>query len=176
MIFTETKLKGAFIIELELKSDYRGFFAREWCADEFMQHGLTNTLCQCNLSHNIYKNTLRGMHYQIEPYQEDKMVRCIRGAIYDVIIDLRKESPTYKQWVGVELTAENRRMIYIPKGFAHGFVTLIDDTELFYHHSEFHAPDCERGVRYNDPAFNIVWPTAIEIISERDKKYQDWQE
>lgn len=176
MIFTETKLKGAFIIDLELLTDHRGFFSRAWCAREFSKHGLSDKLCQCNLSQNIHSNTLRGMHYQTAPYQEDKIVRSIRGAIYDVIIDLRKNSATYKQWLGIELTAENRRMIYIPKGFAHGFITLVDDTELFYQHSEFHAPNCEKGIRYNDPAFNITWPTDVKIISDRDKNHQDWQE
>lgn len=176
MIFTKSKLLGAFIVDLESSNDDRGFFARAWCAKEFNKNGLADKLCQCNLSYNKKKGTLRGMHYQIAPYQEDKMVRCIRGAIYDLIIDLRKNSPTYKQWLGVELTAENHRMLYVPKGFAHGFITLEDDTEVFYQVSEFYTPNSERGIRYNDPAFNIILPTEIKIISDKDKNHEDWQE
>jgi dTDP-4-dehydrorhamnose 3,5-epimerase len=174
MIFTETKLKGAFVIDIEPREDERGFFARSWCEDEFKEHGLNPRLAQCNISFNKKRGTLRGMHYQIEPFPEAKVVRCTMGAIYDVILDLRPESPTFKQWFAVELTAENRRALYVPEGFAHGFQTLVDNTEVFYQMSEFHHPECARGVRWDDLAFGIEWPVAISRISKADEKYSLW--
>ncbi|NOR47281.1 MAG: dTDP-4-dehydrorhamnose 3,5-epimerase [Methanosarcinaceae archaeon] len=171
MRFTETRLKGAFIIELERLEDERGFFARTFCQKEFEAHGLNPRLVQCNISYNKHKGTLRGMHYQAAPMAEAKLVSCTRGAIYDVIIDLRPESPTYCQWIADELNTENRMMIYIPEGFAHGFQTLEDDTEVFYHMSEFFSPEHARGVRWDDPMFGIEWPLDTKIISEKDKNY-----
>jgi dTDP-4-dehydrorhamnose 3,5-epimerase len=152
MIFTETRLKGAFIIEPEKLDDERGFFARTYCQKEFKDHGLNPVVAQCNISFNRVKGTLRGLHYQIAPYEEAKLVYCTKGAIYDVIIDLRASSLTFKKWFGVDLTAENRRMLYIPEGFAHGFQTLEDDTEVFYQMSEFYNPEYARGIRWNAPA------------------------
>ena len=174
MIFKETKLRGAYIIELEPLEDERGFFARSFCQKEFEQHSLNFCIVQCNLSHNKRKGTLRGMHYQIPPHEEAKLMSCIRGAIYDVIIDLRPNSSTYRQWFAVELTAENYKMLYVPTGFAHGFQTLVDHTEVFYQMSEFYHPECARGVRWNDPAFGIVWPDDIRVISDRDRQYPDF--
>jgi len=174
MIFNETQLKGAFIIELERREDNRGFFARTWDQHEFEARGLNQRLVQCNVSYNINKGTVRGMHYQDKPYEEAKLVRCTMGALYDVIIDLRRDSPTFKQWTGIELTADNHRMHYIPEGFAHGFLTLEDRTEVFYQMSEIYVPDKARGVRWNDPAFGVKWPIAIRVISERDKNYPDF--
>jgi len=189
MRFTETKLKGAYIIEPEPIADERGFFARTFCAREFEAHGLNPRLAQCNISYNARRGTLRGMHYQAAPHQEAKLVRCTRGAIYDVIIDLRPGSPTFMQWLAVVLTALNSQpstlnlqpppltppagsMLYIPEGFAHGFQTLEDETEVFYQMSEFYHPECARGVRWDDPAFGIVWPdTVSRIISVRDQGY-----
>lgn len=176
VIFTETKLKGAFIIEPERLEDGRGFFARTFCQEEFKVHGLNPRVVQCNISFNKKKGTLRGMHYQVAPHKEAKLVRCTRGAIYDVIVDLRPDSPTLKQWVAVELTADNRRMFYIPEGFAHGFLTLEDDTEVFYQMSEFYHPECARAVRWDDPAFGIKWPTAGQrIISAKDRGYPNFE-
>jgi dTDP-4-dehydrorhamnose 3,5-epimerase len=174
MIFTETNLKSSFLIEPEPRADERGFFARTWCQREFEAHGLQIRWVQCNVSFNKTKGTLRGMHYQVAPYAEAKLVRCTRGAIYDVIIDLRYDSPTFKQWLAVKLTADNRQMLFIPEGFAHGFQTLEDDTEVFYQMSEFYAPDYAKGVRWNDPAFDISWPADERIISERDRSYPDF--
>ncbi|MCT7987730.1 dTDP-4-dehydrorhamnose 3,5-epimerase [Laspinema olomoucense] len=175
MIFKETNLEGAWIIEPERLTDNRGFFARTWCQREFEDRGLNSALVQCNISFNSQSGTLRGMHYQIPPYGETKLVRCTQGAIYDVIIDLRPQSPTFTQWVGVELTAESHRMLYIPPGFAHGFQTLVDQTEVFYQMSEFYHPESARGVRWNDPALGIKWPTANPlIISDKDSSYADF--
>ena len=174
MIFTETNLKSSFLIELEPRADERGFFARTWCQREFEAHGLQTRWVQCNISFNQKKGTLRGMHYQVAPYAEAKLVSCTRGAIYDVIIDLRCDSPTFKQWLGVKLTAANRQMLFIPEGFAHGFQTLEDDTEVFYQMSEFYAPDYAKGVRWDDPAFGISWPADERIISRRDQSYPDF--
>ena len=172
MIFHETKLKGAFVIELDRQEDERGFFARAWCRKEFEAHDLNRNLVQANVSYNHKRGTLRGMHYQVAPYEETKLVRCFRGAIYDVIVDLRPDSPTYLQWFGVELTAENRRMLYVPEGFAHGFQTLEDDTEVFYQVSQFYTPAAERGARWDDPTFAIEWPAAKRrVISVKD---QNW--
>lgn len=175
MIFTETKLKGAFIIAPEKLEDERGFFARTWCQQEFGAHGLNLRMVQCNISFNKNKGTLRGMHYQIAPHEEAKLVRCTMGAIYDVIIDLRPNSPTFKQWIAVELTAQNHQMLYIPEKFAHGFQTLVDNTEVFYQMSEFYHPECARGVRWDDPAFGIQWPLdEVLILSEQDRNYSPY--
>ena len=161
MIFESTKLPGVYAIELERKTDERGFFARSWCRNEFGSYDLNPRLVQCNISFNACKGTLRGMHYQAEPYAEDKLVRCTRGAIYDVVVDLRQNSPSFKQWVAVTLSVANHRMLYIPKGCGHGFLTLEDDTEVFYQMSEFYNPESARGVRWNDPAFQIAWPAEV---------------
>lgn len=171
MIFKETTLKGAYEIELEQLPDERGFFARSFCKKECEEHGLNPHIVQCNISYNKKKGTLRGMHYQIAPHEEVKIVSCIRGAIYDVIIDLRPDSDTYCQWFAVNLTAENYKMLYIPEGFAHGFQTLEDNTVVFYQMSEFYHPECARGVRWDDATFRIRWPKRPTLISERDKKY-----
>jgi dTDP-4-dehydrorhamnose 3,5-epimerase len=171
MIFLPTKLQGAYHVEIEPHADQRGFFARVWCPREFEAHGLNPRLAQCSVSFNSRKGTLRGMHYQAAPHEEAKLVRCTRGSLYDVIIDLRPGSPTFRQWVGVELTAENRRMLYVPEGFAHGFQTLANDTEVFYQISEFHHPESAQGVRWNDPAFAIAWPLPYPFLSQRDGSY-----
>jgi len=174
MIFEEVGLPGAFLVHVERKEDERGFFARSWCRKEFEAHGLCGRLAQCNLSFNKAKGTLRGMHFQSAPFEEAKLVRCTRGAVFDAIIDLRKGSPTFRRYFGTTLTAENREMLYIPEGFAHGFLTMEDDTEIFYQMSEFYAPECAGGVRWDDPVFGIVWPEKIRIISERDRSYPDF--
>ncbi len=174
MIFTETKLKSAFVIEPERVEDERGFFARTWCQNEFEAHGLNPRLAQCSISFNRQKGTLRGMHYQAAPHAEAKLVRCTMGAVYDVILDLRPYSPSFKQHFALKLTAENCRMIYIPEGFAHGFQTLEDNTEVFYQMSEFYVPESARGVRWDDPTFGIEWPPAERIISPRDRSYPDF--
>lgn len=171
MIFTETKLPGAFVIEPEKHEDNRGFFARTYCREEFQSHNLNPCIAQCSISFNIAKGTLRGMHSQKPPHEETKLVRCTMGAIYDVIIDLRAGSPTRRQWVGVELTADNRRMLYIPKGMAHGFITLRDNTEVLYQISESHHPKSACGFRWDDPAFAIDWPLMPSIVSERDQNF-----
>jgi dTDP-4-dehydrorhamnose 3,5-epimerase len=171
MKFIETRLKGAFIIEPERLEDERGFFARTFCQKEFEAHGLNPRIVQCNISYNKHKGTLRGMHYQVAPMAEAKLVSCTRGAIYDVIIDLRPESPTYCQWLAEELNAENRKIIYIPEGFAHGFQTLDGETEVFYQMSEFYSPEHARGVRWDDPVFGIEWALNTKMISEKDKNY-----
>jgi dTDP-4-dehydrorhamnose 3,5-epimerase len=174
MIFTPCKLKDAYLIDLDRKVDERGFFARSYCRNEFAAHGLHNDYVQCNVSFNARRCTLRGMHYQARPNEEVKLVRCTRGAIYDAIIDLRKDSPTYKQWLGVELDADNRRMLYAPAGFAHGYLTLASETEIQYQVSAFYSPESERGVRWNDPAFNIQWPMRPELISPKDSQLPDF--
>ncbi len=171
MTFSETELKGAFIIEPERLEDKRGFFARTFCQEEFDAHGLNSRFVQCNISFNKKKGTLRGMHYQTAPYEEVKLVRCTMGTTYDVIIDLRRHSPTYKRWVPVELGASNRTVLYIPKGLAHGFQTLEDNTEVFYQMSEFYHLECARGVRWDDPAFGIEWPFGPQCISSQDASY-----
>ncbi len=171
MIFRETKLRGAYIIDVEPREDERGFFGRSFCQKEFKERGLKAEVAQCNVSFNRRKNTLRGMHFQLPPKAEAKLVRCTRGRIYDVIIDLRPGSPTYCQWEAVELTANNYRALYIPEAFAHGFQTLEDNSEVFYQMFEFYSPENSSGVRWDDPAFNIAWPLASPIISERDRAY-----
>jgi len=169
MKFVETKLKGAFIITPDFIKDERGFFARTFCRREFKDHGLNPDLVQCNISFNKEKGTLRGMHYQVPPHAEVKMVRCTAGAIYDVIIDFRPASPTFMQWFAAELTAENHGQLYVPEGFGHGYQTLLPDTEVFYQVSAFYNPQSERGVRWNDPAFGITWPLTITLISQKDQ-------
>jgi len=154
--------------------DGRGFFARTFCQHEFEAHGLNPRVVQCSTSFNKKKGTLRGMHYQVEPYAEVKVVRCTAGAVYDVAVDLRRDSPTFKQWVAVELTADNRRMFYIPAGFAHGFQTLVDNAEVYYQISEVYSPEAAKGIRWNDPALGILWPeVGNRILSERDMSYED---
>ena len=175
MVFKETRLKGAFIIELEKIVDGRGFFSRAWCQKEFQAHGLNPNVVQCNLSFNTSKGTLRGMHYQIAPHEEAKIVRCIRGKVYDVIIDLRPKSPTYLRWAGFELSSENRKMLYVPESFSHGYLTLADNTELFYQVSHFYSPESESGIRWNDRTVNIKWPqTNGLIITDKDKNWPDF--
>lgn len=174
MKFTETELKGAVIVEIEKLTDERGFFARSYCRKEFEAHGLSPDLVQANVSYNIKKGTLRGMHYQITPYEETKLVRCTRGAIYDVIIDLRPDSETYQKWIGIELTASNYKMLYVPENFGHGFQTLTDDTEVTYQVSQFYTPGAERGIRWNDPVFEINWPVEVTVISEKDRNWSDY--
>jgi dTDP-4-dehydrorhamnose 3,5-epimerase len=174
MKFAETKLKGSFIIDPERLEDGRGFFARSWCQQEAKQYGLEPKWVQCNISYNKSKGTMRGMHYQAAPFEEAKLVRCTMGSICDVIIDLRPDSETYTLWTAVELSSENRRMIYIPGGFAHGFLTLQDNTEIFYQMSEFYAPNSARGLRWNDPAFDIHWPGDVTVISDQDHNYPNF--
>lgn len=171
MEFIATGLTGVFEIRIEPHCDERGFFARTWCEQEFAARGLNPKLVQCNISFNARKGTLRGMHFQVAPRAEAKLIRCTTGSIYDVVLDLRAESPTYKNWVALALSAHNRTMAYIPEGCAHGFITLEDDTEVFYQMSEFYDPESARGVRWNDPAFGIVWPAKVEVISQRDAGY-----
>lgn len=174
MIFTQTRLKGAYIIDLEKMGDERGFFARAFCVNEFRDMGLIENLVQINNSAASKKGTLRGLHYQFEPFAETKLVRCIRGSLLDIIIDMREGSDTFCQHTSVELSAENRRMFYVPKGFAHGFITLEDDTEAFYMVDQFYAPEQERGVRWNDPHFGIEWPLEPSVISDKDANHPDF--
>jgi dTDP-4-dehydrorhamnose 3,5-epimerase len=174
MKFFETNLPGAFIIDIDKMEDERGFFARSWCEREADLYGLNPQWRQCNISFNRHKGTLRGMHFQAAPFEEAKLVRCTKGAIYDVIIDLRSNAPSYRKWAAVELTEENRRMLYVPEDFAHGFLTMKDNTEVFYQMSEFYAPNSARGIRWNDPAFGISWPAEINVISDRDNSYPDF--
>ncbi|MDG1279235.1 MAG: dTDP-4-dehydrorhamnose 3,5-epimerase [Algoriphagus sp.] len=174
MIFTETELKGAFILEIKKLEDERGFFGRSWCAKELAAHGLKHDIKQANTSLSLKKGTIRGMHYQNDPFQETKLIRCTRGAIYDVIIDLRKNSPTYKQWVGVELTQDNYKMLYVPEDFAHGFITLEDNCEVSYLVTQFYTPGAEAGIRWDDPEFKIEWPMNPEVISEKDRNHPNY--
>lgn len=174
MIFNETPLKGAYTIELEKRGDERGFFARFFCIDEFDKLGLDRNVVQINNSLSADKGTLRGMHYQLSPKAETKIVRCIRGALYDVILDLREGSPTFGRHFGAELTAENRTMMFAPKGFAHGILTLQDNTEAFYLVTEFYAPELERGIRWNDPRFDIKWPLTPIVVSDKDRNHPDF--
>ena len=175
MKFVHTKLRGAYKIEIEAHRDERGFFARSWCEKELADHGLNACVKQCNISFNNSKGTLRGMHYQAEPHAEVKIVRCTKGSIYDVIIDLRKDSDTYKQYYGAELSDTNHSMLYVPEGFAHGFQTLTDKAEVLYYMAHQYVADAARGVRWNDPAFGIEWPQEKQrIISTRDAQYPDY--
>jgi dTDP-4-dehydrorhamnose 3,5-epimerase len=175
MVFRETKLKGAFIIDIEPREDERGFFARSLCGNEFSAQGLNASMVQMNLGFSHRKGTLRGMHFQTPPFAEVKLIRCTRGTIYDVIIDVRPQSPTHAQWYGVELSDQNRRMVYAPEGFAHGYITLADDTEMVYQTTQFFSKDHATGVRYNDPAFHIDWPFPAEVISEQDGNWPDYR-
>lgn len=171
MKFTETQIPGAYLIDIEPAEDERGFFARSYCRKEFLAHGLSFEIVQSNISFNKKKGTLRGMHFQAAPFEEAKIVRCSRGAIYDVLLDLRPQSKTRKQWAAFELTEENGRMLYIPEGVAHGFQTLVDGTEVFYEMSEYFHPEAARGIRFDDPAFQIVWPVDDKIVSLKDRSY-----
>jgi dTDP-4-dehydrorhamnose 3,5-epimerase len=171
MNFTSTNLRDAWVVELEPRNDDRGFFSRTFCAREFEEHGLKSAFVQANLSYNYKKGTLRGMHYQLPPGAETKLVRCTAGAIYDVIVDLRPESPTYLQHFGIELTADNRKALYVPELFGHGYLTLTDGAEVVYQVGEFYAPGHERGLRYDDPALGIQWPIAIELLSDKDRSW-----
>jgi dTDP-4-dehydrorhamnose 3,5-epimerase len=173
--FTETPIRGAFLIDIEALEDERGFFARTYDAVEFRRHGLDPHIDQCSLSFNRQKGTLRGMHFQHQPHQETKLVRCSRGAVYDVIIDLRPSSPSFRKWFAAELTAQNHRMLYIPEGLAHGFQTLEDESEVSYQISQPFRPDAASGVRWDDPAFAISWPLAVTCIGERDRSFPDFQ-
>jgi dTDP-4-dehydrorhamnose 3,5-epimerase len=173
MIFTESPLPGVYLIELERLADERGFFTRSYCAEEFADRGLGPELRQCSVSYNARAGTLRGMHYQSAPHEEHKLVRCTAGAVFDVVVDIRESSPTYRRWFGAELTAVNRLSLFIPPGFAHGFVSLADHAELYYMISAAHAPQSSRGFRWNDPAFAIEWPLTPTVISARDASYPD---
>ncbi|HEY9878949.1 MAG TPA: dTDP-4-dehydrorhamnose 3,5-epimerase [Leptolyngbyaceae cyanobacterium] len=170
-----TPLKDAFVVELEIREDDRGGFARTFCAKEFEDHGLKPIVAQCNMSYNFKAGTLRGMHYQLSPAAETKLVRCTKGAIYDVIIDMRPDSPTYKQHFGIELTADNRKALYVPEMFAHGYLALTDGAEVVYQVGEFYSPGYERGIRYDDPVFGIEWPMPITVISEKDSKWPPFE-
>jgi dTDP-4-dehydrorhamnose 3,5-epimerase len=176
MIFRQTRLAGAFEVDVERKEDSRGFFARMWSEKEFRKQNIQFSPTQTSVSYNRSRGTLRGMHYQAAPHQECKLVRCVRGAIFDVIIDLRADSATYKGWMGLELNADNYKMLYIPKGLAHGFQTLVDDTEVLYLMSDAYNPQAERGVRWNDSAFAIEWPTQVGNISTKDSSWPDFAE
>lgn len=174
MIFTPTKIHGVYVVDLEKREDERGFFARGFCRNEFQAHKMNPSVVQANISYNRDKGTLRGMHWQTAPSEETKFIRCTRGAIYDVIIDMRPDSPSYRQWLGVELSDCNYKMLYVPESFAHGFQTLEDHTEVIYLVSEFYDPKTERGVRYNDPSFGIIWPLPVSQISEKDAGWPDF--
>jgi dTDP-4-dehydrorhamnose 3,5-epimerase len=176
MIFTEIKLKGAFVIEINKLEDERGFFGRTWCANELEAYGLKCDIKQVNMSLTLKKGTIRGLHHQNDPFQETKLIRCTRGAIYEVIVDLRKNSPTYKQWVGLELTQDTYKMLYVPEDFAHGFITLEDNTEVSYLVTQFYTPGAEAGLRWDDPAFNIHWPISPAVISDKDKNHPNFQQ
>jgi dTDP-4-dehydrorhamnose 3,5-epimerase len=175
MIFNKTSLEGSYTIELEKRGDDRGFFARFFCVNEFEKYGLDNKIVQINNSFSKDKGTLRGIHYQLQPKAETKIVRCVKGSLFDVIVDLRQDSKTFGKWFGAVLSDENRLMMYVPKGFGHGFVTLEENTEAFYLVSEFYAPDQERGIRWNDPYLNIQWPIKPVIISEKDQSHPDFE-
>lgn len=176
MIFNETELPGVYVVDVETIGDRRGHFARAFCAGEFEKHGLEPRVAQCNLSYNHAKGTLRGLHFQKAPHEETKLVRCTRGAIFDVAVDLRPDSPTFKKWTGVELSAENSRMLYVPAGFAHGYLTLTNGAEVFYMVSQFYAPASEGGYRWDDPAFGIDWPAPVEVVSDKDAAHPDFQD
>ena len=173
VLFEPTPLAGAWVVDLELSADERGGFARTFCEREFAEHGLPVRFPQCNLSINTLAGTMRGLHFNRPPDEEAKLVRCIRGAVYDVIVDIRPDSPTRLQWFGIELSADNRRALYVGRGFAHGFLTLADESDVYYHMDDFYSPDAARGIRWNDAALSIEWPRAVEKISERDARYPD---
>lgn len=172
MIFEETKLKGAYIISLQLLTDNRGGFTRTFCKKEFEQIGHKKEFVQLNHSYNTHKGTIRGMHFQLPPHQEIKLIRCIKGSVLDVIVDLRKDSETFLQHISIELSAENKKMIYVPENFAHGFQTLEDNCELIYHHTEFYTPQADSGLRFDDPALAINWPLPPVMVSDKDKNYK----
>ncbi len=174
MEFTETELKGAYVVSLQKIEDHRGFFARAWCQEEFSRHGLSAAMLQLNVGFSHKKGTMRGLHYQVPPHAEAKLVRCTRGAIFDVIVDLRDDSPSRGRWFGAELTAENGRMLYAPEGCAHGYLTLLDETEAYYVTSAYYAASAARGVRYDDQAFGIDWPIPVSVVSEADQKWPDF--
>ena len=174
MIVTPTSLPGAYVIELERQEDFRGFFARTWCCEEAKTHGLNTNVVQCSISFNAKKGTLRGLHYQAAPYEETKLIRCTMGAIFDVIVDLRRDSPAFKKHFHTILSAENRRMLYVPQGCAHGFQTLSDNTEVSYQMSQRYMPEYSRGARWNDPAFDIKWPEDTRVMVDRDRNYPDF--
>lgn len=174
MKFIETGLKDAWVLEPEPIEDDRGFFARAFCARELEEHGLDPTVAQCNISTNHRRGTLRGMHYQVPPATETKLIRCTKGTIYDAIIDLRPDSPTYREHFCIELSAENRKQLFVPGMFAHGYLTLTDETEVFYMVSEFYTPGLERGLRWDDPAFGIAWPLEPTLMSEKDAAWAPW--
>jgi dTDP-4-dehydrorhamnose 3,5-epimerase len=176
VIFTETKLKGAYILELERREDSRGFFARGFCQNEFWAHGLKPTIAQGNIASNIKAGTLRGMHFQYPPAAESKLVRCTRGAIYDIIVDLRPESPTYLQHIGVELNEDNQRALYVPERFAHGYQTLTDKTDTSYLVGEFYTPEAEGGLLYDDPSLKLDWPLPVSVVSDKDQKFPLYRE
>jgi dTDP-4-dehydrorhamnose 3,5-epimerase len=174
MIFCDTPIPNVVELKIEERWDERGFFARTWCQQEFEDHGLNSRLVQCSISSNCRRGTLRGMHYQCSPHAEAKLVRCTKGSVFDVVLDLRPTSPTYKKWHSVILTADTHNMLYVPEGCAHGFLTLTDDSEVLYQMSEFYHPELARGIRWNDPAFQIGWPNQAEMISERDRTYPNF--
>lgn len=176
MIFTDTQLPGVYLVDLEPHPDDRGFFARTFCQQEFSRKGLCASYPQCNLSQNRARGTLRGMHYNEAPHEEAKLVRCQSGAIFDVVVDVRRHSPTRGKWLGVELSQRNHRMIYVPEGLAHGFLTLTPDAEVFYQMSRSYVPGVGTGLRYDDPSIGISWPEPPQVISERDRSYPDWQQ
>jgi dTDP-4-dehydrorhamnose 3,5-epimerase len=174
MLFRQTQLEGVLLLEPECRTDERGFFARTWCRAEFAQQGLWLDWVQCSLSFNRIRGTLRGLHYQVPPSAEAKLIRCTMGALYDVVVDVRPESTEFGRWIAVELTAHNRRLLYIPEGFAHGFQTLVDDTEVLYQVSEYYCPEAARGVKWNDPLLGIQWPACDKrVISSRDQEFPD---
>lgn len=175
MIFRDTGIDGAWILEAERLEDERGFFARTWDADEFAERGLNARLAQCSISYNRLRGTLRGLHYQVAPHEEAKLVRCTAGAIFDVVVDLRPDSTTFRDWFGVELSADNRLAVYVPEACAHGFLTLTDGCEVHYQISQFYAPEAARGVRWDDPAFGITWPGEVLVMNERDRTYPDFR-
>jgi dTDP-4-dehydrorhamnose 3,5-epimerase len=176
MIFTKTKIKDVYILEPELLADDRGFFARSFCKEEFRQSGLETDIVQSNISYNRKKGTLRGMHYQTAPYEEAKIVSCTKGAIYDIVLDLRKDSETYMEWIAIELTDKNFKMVYVPKGHAHGFQTLKDNTIVYYQMTEFFHPECSKGIKWDDPSFKIKWPIDKLTISSKDRSYPNFLE
>jgi len=176
MIFEKTDFEGVYIIEIEKQIDERGFFARSWDKNDFEENGLNSKLTQCNISLNNKKGTLRGMHYQIKPYQETKLIRCTQGRLFDVIIDLRIDSKSFKKWLNIELNEENYKMLYVPEGFAHGFQTLEDNTEIFYQMTQNYMPNFANGIRWNDPMFNINWPIKEPILSEKDQRFTDFNQ
>jgi dTDP-4-dehydrorhamnose 3,5-epimerase len=175
MIFRETTVEGAWVVEPERFEDERGFFARTWDAGEFEERGLESDLVQCSIAYNRVRSTLRGLHYQVAPHEEAKLVRCTAGAIFDVAVDLRSDSPTFARWFGVELSVDNRLALYVPRGCAHGYLTLTDGSEVSYQMSAAHAPDAARGVRFDDPAFGVAWPGEVLVINERDRSYPDFR-